>query len=74
MVKDPKKFSLPFYDPAKTPWYKFSMKLRAALIDYNMDYYSLSQPQLSTMQSILRSLWRSLIKNFKEAPSHYSHP
>lgn len=43
LLKDPKKLSIPFYDPLKTPRHTFSMKLHATLIDCNMDYLLLAQ-------------------------------
>jgi len=42
-VKEQKKLALPNFDPSKTSWHNFSMKLHAALIEHNMDYL-LSEP------------------------------
>jgi len=37
-IKEQKKLILPTFDPQKMTWQNFSMKMHAALIDWNMEY------------------------------------
>jgi hypothetical protein len=65
LLKDLKKLSIPFYDPSKTPWHTFSMKLHATLIDCNMDYLLSAQTTNAANSKHSKELMMELYKKLQ---------